>query len=293
MDTVGRHTYRSFAKVNLYLDVLNRRRDGFHDIETIFQTVSLCDELTVAPAGTLTLTCSNPNLETGPGNLVWRAATLLREVTGCTAGAALHLEKKIPLAAGLAGGSGDAAATLIGLNGLWDLGLTARRLARLALRLGSDVPYCLHGGTVAARGRGEQMADLPALPRTWMVLVHPDREISAAEAYGHPGLVRNLEPRFAGWTRGLRAARWALLKGQTASVVRNTLADPLIAQYPELGEIRESLKRLGCAAAAVSGSGPTVFGLCAGEEEAHRVAKALTGVRTTVVHTVSHGVTRA
>ena len=128
--------WRSFAKINLYLDVLRKRRDGYHNIETIFQTVNLYDELTFVNDNHLSMTCSGAGLDTGRSNLVYRAAALLQEETGCMRGARIHLEKRIPIAAGLAGGSGNAAATLSALNKLWDLRLPLGRLTRLARVLG-------------------------------------------------------------------------------------------------------------------------------------------------------------
>jgi len=156
-DGRGRVVEPARAKVNLYLDVVRRREDGFHDIETLFQSLDLADEVTLEPRGDgqLTLDCSLPGLCAPEDNLALRAAVLLRRHTGCGAGAHISLEKRIPVAAGLAGGSADAAAVLRGLNRLWGLGLSHGELAAPALELGSDVPYCLAGGLAAATGRGE------------------------------------------------------------------------------------------------------------------------------------------
>lgn len=154
--------YRSYAKINLYLDVLGRRRDDYHNIETIFQSVDLADELFFSDQPSrITLVCSVPELGTVESNLVYRAATLLKERTGCPLGARIQLEKRIPIAAGLAGGSSNAAATLVALNTLWNLRLTANAIRTLALELGSDVPYCTVGGTMAAMRRGEDLRPLP------------------------------------------------------------------------------------------------------------------------------------
>ncbi len=285
--------YRSYAKINLYLDVLRRRRDGFHNIETIFQTVSLCDQLTFAEERShILLTCSDPDLDSGEGNLVYRAAELLRAETGCTLGARIHLEKAIPIAAGLAGGSGNAAATLVALNKLWDLRLSDARLRGLALRLGSDVPYCTHGGTVAATRRGEDLDPLPELPPTWLVLVHPPIAVSASRTYNHPQLERNPAPAFAGRTRGFRDALRAVSRGDVAQAVFNRMERPVFHDQPQLAETTQRLRDLGCPAAAMSGSGPTLFGLCTDQRQARAVAEAVTDYPTSVVATVRVGVER-
>ena len=226
-------TFRSHAKINLYLDVLDRRPDGFHNIETIFQTVSLADELTVAeaPSGVV-LTCSRPDLDCGPGNLVCRAAALLLARTGCVRGARIHLEKHIPVAAGLAGGSGNAAATLDALNRLWKLGLTPAQLQAFGLELGSDVPYCLVGGTQGATGRGEQLVPLPPVPQTWCVLAHPPIQVSTAAVYHSPRLFRNTETPSAGRTRTFQCALDALSAGDWARRVTGKKFDTGVRAAP-------------------------------------------------------------
>lgn len=169
--------WRAYAKINLCLEALGRRRDGYHDLVTILQTIDLYDALTFQTAEEITLTCSDPRLER-EDNLVWRAAHLLQRATGVTAGAAIHLEKGIPTTAGLGGGSSDAATTLVALSELWGLRTTDSNLQNLAAALGSDVPFFLVGGTVLARGRGEDLTPLPALPEHWIVLTRPPIEIA-------------------------------------------------------------------------------------------------------------------
>ncbi len=151
---------KAYAKINLTLEVLGRREDGYHDIVSILQTIDLHDTLTLEPAQDMALECDQSELE-GPDNLVLKAAALLREATGCHQGARLKLQKGIPLAAGLGGGSSDAAAALLGLSRLWGLGLSAEKLMPLAAKLGSDVPFFLYGGTAMAQGRGEIVRPLP------------------------------------------------------------------------------------------------------------------------------------
>ncbi len=286
-------TYRSYAKINLYLDVLNKRRDGYNNIETVFQSVSLADQLVFEERhDRIELTCSAPELDNGEGNLVYRAAELLRRHTGCRAGARIHLEKHIPLAAGLAGGSGNAAATLVALNLLWDLRLAPGILLRLALELGSDVPYCLRGGAVAATRRGEDMAFLPPLPETWFVLVHPPIAVSASHTYNHPELERSDDRPFAGRTRAFRTAIDRLRQGNVPAMIFNRMERPVFIDHPHLQAMKEHLLELGCTAAAMSGSGPTLFGVCTDKRDANRIAGAIPDYPTSTVCTVAAGVER-
>ncbi len=283
--------YRSYAKINLYLDVICRRDDGYHDIETIFQTVSLSDTLRVRPLDSrIELTCSAPEAGTIDDNLVYRAAQLLRSECGCVLGAGMELEKEIPVAAGLAGGSGDAAAALIALNDLWALDLSEEQLRALALQLGSDVPYCLNGGTMAATGRGEIMEKLSALPETWFVLLHPLIRVSTPSAYQHPRLGLSEESPIDGKTPSFRTALHDFQSGELSSLLYNRMENAVFTMYPELRELKKRLVESGCSGALMSGSGPTLFGICADEEEAERIAKTFPDVEHSVVRSVDNGV---
>ncbi|MDZ4857404.1 MAG: 4-(cytidine 5'-diphospho)-2-C-methyl-D-erythritol kinase [Candidatus Hydrogenedentes bacterium] len=281
---------RSYAKINLYLDVLPQRPDGYHDIETIFQTVALYDVLTVSHQGGVTLSSAGPALDCGPENLVCRAAAALRDHTGYGAGARMHLEKRIPISAGLAGGSGNAAAALIGLNELWQLGLDTAELASIAITLGSDVPYCLVGGTVAATGRGEILEPLPALRATWCVLVHPGLRINTGEVYASPLLTKNTGPTVDGKTAPFQYALRQLAVGDLASAVYNRMEVPVFSAHPELQAVKQALLDAGCTATAMSGSGSTVFGICTSEQHAHSVCAGIAPLRSSAVSTVERGV---
>ena len=277
---------RSHAKINLYLYVLRQRRDGYHHIETIFQTVSLADKLDVEPrASGLSMQCTNPNLEAGDDNLVMRAARALQAATGCALGAHIYLDKRIPLAAGLAGGSGNAAGTLWALNQLWETGLSPPRLHRIAATLGADVPYCLVGGTIAATGRGELMHPLTPLPKTWFVLLHPELAVSTKAVYTSPHLEKSREKPFAGRTASFRKAIRAIHEGDFAAGIFNRMETAVFRIHPELAEWKDALLRAGCQAAAMSGSGPSVFGVCDSEQQAKHIAASLPGIRSTVVFT--------
>jgi 4-diphosphocytidyl-2-C-methyl-D-erythritol kinase len=286
-------TYRSYGKINLYLDVLDRRPDGFTNIETIFQTIDLWDELRVEAGGEgIEFACSDAGLCAPEENLVYRAAKLIRERAGVMEGVKIYLDKRLPVAAGLAGGSGNAAATLIALNDLWSLAFSGEALAEMALALGSDVPYCLSGGTVAATGRGEVMEALPAMDPRWLVLVHPPLAITAGQAYGHPKLTRNTEPVVDGKTEAFRTAQARLASGDVAGMIFNRMESGVFHDHPELASIKERLGDYGCVASAMSGSGPTVFGLCADEVNARHAGERFHDYRVSVIRTALQGVER-
>lgn len=284
-------TYRSYGKINLYLDVLDRRPDGFTNIETVFQTINLWDELRVeAGGGDIEFTCDKSDLCVPEENLVYRAAKLIRQRSGVMTGAKIHLSKRLPVAAGLAGGSGNAAAALIALNEVWSLGFTDEALAEMALMLGSDVPYCLQGGTVAATGRGEAMEVLPAIAPRWLVLVHPPLAITAGHAYDHSRLTRNLEVPEGGKTPAFREALARLASGDVGSMVFNRMESGIFHDHPELASIKRRLRDYGCDASAMSGSGPTVFGLCADEASARSAGEQFKDYKVSVIQTVPQGV---
>ena len=265
--------WRSFAKINLYLDVLRKRRDGYHNIETIFQTVNLYDELTFVNDNHLSMTCSGAGLDTGRSNLVYRAAALLQEETGCMRGARIHLEKRIPIAAGLAGGSGNAAATLSALNKLWDLRLPLGRLTRLARVLGSDVSYCLYGGTMAGTQRGEELSALPPIQNVWFVLAHPSAAMSAVSAYNHALLetfANRLSRENAHSEKQSEPSQREIFLSSF-----NRMEKPVFAEHKTLFDIKEILLKAGCDAVAMSGSGPTLFGVCHSQRDALKVAELL------------------
>ena len=289
--------YRSHAKVNLYLDVLNKRDDGYNNIETVFQTVDLADEMTFALTDReVSMTCSEQTLETDEGNLMMKAARVLQAHTGTTRGATMHLEKRIPIAGGMAGGSGNGAAALVALNALWETGCGAEELAGLALQLGSDVPYCIGGGTALATGRGEEIVSLEAIPTTWFVLVHPPIPISAGFVYTHPLLARSAEAP-SEVVGGLRVTpslseRMATLgRGDVSGVIFNRMEVPVFQAHPALAAIKARLLDAGCTAAAMSGSGATMFGVCRNQGSAEEVAGAIRDYPTTVVSSTPLGVT--
>ena len=271
------------AKLNLYLRVVGQRPDGYHEIETLFERIDLADELTFAPAARLEVTCSDPSLDIGPSNLVTKAAALLQRSEGVSQGAAIHLTKRIPMASGLGGGSSDAATTLIGLNRLWELGLSRPSLHALGAQLGSDVPFFLEEAAFAiGRGRGEQCEALTETsPALWHVLVVPEARLSTKDVY--EGFARAPASRPAG--RGLTAqhpsiniAVHALRNGslsELATGFTNDLQPEAIRRCPIIQEIQAYLRDGDCVGVMTSGSGPSVFGLCRHEAHAHQVVRQL------------------
>lgn len=261
------------AKINLTLGIEGVRADGYHEVEMIMQAVELHDCLVVEelPAG-IVLESLCPDLPPGPENLVYRAAAALQEYTGCRRGARIKLTKNIPLAAGLAGGSTDAAAALRALNKLWDLHLPGEELFRLGERMGADVPFCLLGGTALARGKGERLTPVKGPKGLGVVLVKPPFGVSTALVYS---LYDQIPPGSQPDTQAMLAA---LENGQLSvigSLLHNSLERITIKMHPVLDDIKKALLTEGAAGALMSGSGPTVFGLFSGIPEARAAARRL------------------
>lgn len=253
------------CKVNLLLNTLGKRADGFHELETVLQPIPLCDKLTFDRRGAgISLTCDQKDLATDQTNLVWRAAEKFFETAKLDAGAHIHLEKRIPMAAGLGGGSSDAAATLEGLNELFNQALGPNELHQLAAALGSDVPFFLQPCPALATGRGERVVSLEpfaALSGAAVLLVYPGFGIPTVWAYqqmarfpevaqGRPGRAQQLIQRLH--TGDLAGA---------AGEFYNALEAPALEKYPLLQIIREFLKEKGATVSMMSGSGSTVFGI--------------------------------
>ncbi len=249
-------TINAYAKVNLTLEVLGRRADGYHEIASVMQTVDLHDVVELTPADDVTLECDRPELET-PDNLALKAAAKLRMEAGVQAGAHVKLRKAIPIAAGLGGGSSDAAATLLGLNRLWGLGMSADDLTPLAEALSSDAPFFLRGGTAMVQGRGERVRPLPGINLKWMLIVAPAIEVpnKTAALYSAlpqssytPGrLTRKLEARI----RGAGDVPPQLLFNAFDDVAEET--------YPGILEYLNTLYALGAKEVHLAGSGPSIY----------------------------------
>ena len=261
---------RSFAKVNLALSVLGKRTDGYHDIQTIFQTTTLCDELEFRHSSTLELHCENLPDVRNEDNLVWKAASLLSEAVGNKEGVSITLRKMIPVGAGVGGGSSNAAATLLGLRRFWNLSISDEGLNSIAAGLGSDVPFFLTGGTALGFGRGEKIEPLPDYPSLSLVIVFPGIHVSTAEAYRSLNL---------GLTKTLKDHRIQRFIGQMREGVRsltglfNDFEASILTAYPPIREAKSFLEEQGSTATLLSGSGSSVFGFFSDEESAFAVSR--------------------
>jgi 4-diphosphocytidyl-2-C-methyl-D-erythritol kinase len=259
---------RASAKVNLALEVLGKRADGYHEIATVLQAVDLFDRIVVETADTLSLHTDDPDLPTDEGNLVMRAARLLQKAAGIETGARIRLQKRIPVAAGLGGGSSDAAATLSGLSRLWKLRWPTARLQELAVELGMDVPFFLGAGRAVARGRGEQLAPLPGGGGYALVLVNPRVPLSTREVYGRVPTGWRAEP--VGTDRVIEALRTRNVSRVAAALTNNLegLVEPVL---PVIGRMKAALLAAGALGAIMSGSGPTVFGMARSLDHARQI----------------------
>lgn len=260
----------AYAKLNLSLEILGRRQDGFHDLISVMQTVSLADTLTVSLADSMRFECTVPELGS-PENLAYRAASLVRERYSVQAGSQISLHKEIPAAAGLGGGSSDAAAALVATTHLWHVPATCEVLQPLAARLGSDVPFFLTGGTSLVEGRGECVTPLPPVRETWYLLVKPPIDVATRDVFAA------LSER--DWTDGAttRALAKSLASGGQVTTGINTLEQPLFRLYPEALDCFRAVQDLFPRRTMISGSGPTVFAVCEGLEDARAGADKLAG----------------
>jgi len=248
------------AKVNLYLRVVGRRPDGYHDVVTVMQPLTLADGLTVSVGGEgISLTCDRPELPQGDENLVWRAARQFQAETGLTPGVRLSLTKRIPVAAGLGGGSSDAAGTLLALNELTGKPLSPGRLHRLASRLGADVPFFLAREPAVGRGTGTRLSAVTLLPY-WYLLVNPGVPLSTRWVYEKLDL--------AGLAGPPATEAWDPEHPETW--VRNDLGTVAVKRFPELAQLLAGLHDAGAWVQGISGSGPTLFGLFRTREAAHQ-----------------------
>jgi 4-diphosphocytidyl-2-C-methyl-D-erythritol kinase len=257
------------AKVNLTLEVMGRRADGYHEIATILQCIDLCDRLVLEEDATaLSLESTSPDVPVDEQNLALRAARLLREAAGVDRGVHVRLDKRIPVGAGLGGGSSDAAAVLLGLNRLWRLRWSRERLAGVAVRLGMDVPFFLGNGRAIGTGRGERLERLDSGGGYALVLINPGFVLSTREVYG-----RALPAVYSDGGR-VPVMREALRRRNTrlvAASLYNVLEAVVQPAYPVIGQMKAALVSAGALAAAMSGSGPTVFGVARSLDHARQI----------------------
>ena len=271
---IDKTTQRAYAKINIGLDVLRRRADGYHEVKMIMQTVDIYDELVLERRKEpgIELRMDNSDLPSGGDNLICRAADLLFREKKITEGVNISLTKRIPIAAGMAVGSADAAAALRGLNELFDMGYSLKELQALGVGLGADIPYCLAGGTMLSEGIGEILTPLPAPPEAYLVIAKPDINVSTAFVYG------NLHADRLTWHPDIDGMIAALQQGEMEGItvrLGNVLETVTVREYPVVEQIKELLKAQGAQNALMSGSGPTVFGIFKEKETARRAAQAV------------------
>lgn len=282
---------KAMAKINLALDVIGERPDGYHDVRMVMQTIGMYDtlELTAKKEPGIRLTANLPFIPVDGRNLVWKAADLLMKEFGVSDGVRISLHKFIPVAAGLAGGSSDAAAALIGINRLFHLGLDKKELMERAVQIGADVPYCVMRGTALAEGIGEKLTPLPPVPDCAVLIGKPGISVSTKTAYQNLDMddISN-RPDIDGMIQAITDQD---LEG-IASRMQNVFAPGIEKQYPVIAAIRELMEKNGAIKAMMSGSGPTVFGLFPSRNQAEKAAGILSGsrlARTVHVTGMFHG----
>jgi 4-diphosphocytidyl-2-C-methyl-D-erythritol kinase len=279
-------TLQAYAKVNLTLEVMSKRTDGYHEVASILQTISLADTITFESSKTLDFHCDVTSLQS-PDNLVLKSAKLLQETTGCTKGAIIHLIKRIPIAAGLGSGSTDAAATLVGLNHLWQLNISLQKLSELAAKLGSDVAFFIYGGTTIAKGRGEEIIPLLLIPETWLVLLKP-----AIEPV--PGKTAQLYSRLtpSNFTSGQHTQKLVTHLNHGGNLdetfLFNVFEQVAFDFFPGLSDYSSTMLKSGARSIHLAGSGPVLFTIVPDKARGETILKRLDkeGLGAYLVHTI-------
>ena len=284
---------RAPAKINLTLRVIGRRADGYHLLDTIMVPVSLYDEIDIqqrsitrraAPLVPIEIRCSHPQVPLGRDNIAYRAAELLMQKQKVKRHVCIRIQKKIPIGAGLGGGSTDAAAVLIGLNRMWKLRLSVRQMERLALQLGADVPFFIRAKPARARGIGEKLSLLPKLRRRWLVLAYPGFPVATAWVYG------NLPVKLTKVSVNTSIATPLESLDTLEKLLVNDLEQVAIRRYPEIGRVKTILSLAGAVAVLMSGSGSAVFGVFRSKrwaEIAYRRMQREEGVQAFLVHVLN------
>jgi 4-diphosphocytidyl-2-C-methyl-D-erythritol kinase len=262
-----------FAKINLFLEIVGVRPDGFHEVVMVLQNIDLADTVQITTQREITIRCDHPQVPTNEENIAYKAVQVMQQALGRKDGALIEIEKKIPVAAGLAGGSANAASVLVGLNLLWDAGLTVRELEKLAQLLGSDVPFCIDGGTALAVGRGEILSPLLSFKGIPLVLAKArNLAISTAWAY------TTYREQYADAKPAKASNLPLLLSGlvhhdfeRMTKHLYNDLERVILPGYAEVAYLKQRMSEAGASGVMMSGSGPSVFGLCSDEAQARSV----------------------
>lgn len=255
------------AKVNYLLDVIRRRPDGYHELRMIMQRISLCDDITITltESSDVKVTCGKKGVPDGPGNIAWKAARIMLDHSSEGHGATIEITKNIPVAAGLGGGSSDAASVLIGMNQLLGLGFSDQRLMEIGVKLGADVPFFIFKKTALAEGIGEELRNMPEMPKAWILLVNPGVRVSTAWVYQTLQLtnekVLSILPEFFGTVNDI------------CTLLSNDLEAVTIPAFPVIAEIKSRMMQLGAVGSMMSGSGPTVFGIFRSKDQAENACQ--------------------
>lgn len=261
---------RAHAKINLYLDVVSKRQDGYHNLETVFHSIGLHDQVILRERSNkgFTIHCEHPNVPTDSSNLAYQAAQSLNDVVGGIGGLEIQINKQIPVAAGLAGGSANAAAVLYGVNELFKLGLSAQELMDIGGKLGADVPFCLRGGAAYGTVKGDILTPLPAFTDIPLVLLNTGIAVSTSEVF------KNFNITLTKQKKESIIIRTCVEKSDIIGVGRNLyniLENPVFAKHPELAELKVQLStQTGCYGALMSGSGATMFALMEDTDASNR-----------------------
>ncbi|MRR57379.1 MAG: 4-(cytidine 5'-diphospho)-2-C-methyl-D-erythritol kinase [Deltaproteobacteria bacterium] len=271
------------AKINYRLDVIRRRQDNYHDLRMVMQRIALCDELEISLSESpgIRVSCGREGVPDGPGNIAWKAADSLLSLAGTAVGVEISIAKHIPVAAGLGGGSSDAAAVLMGLNDLLGLRLSDAELMSMGVKLGADVPFFIFKKTALAEGIGDRLTELSGLPQVWLVLVNPNIHVSTAWVYQNLQLTKKVDadtlPKFCNRVEDI------------CGLLSNDLEPVTIGRFPVIQEIKELLAAKGARGVLMSGSGPTVFAVFETEEGARHCHAEVAGNAawfSTVTHTI-------
>ncbi|XCY62226.1 4-(cytidine 5'-diphospho)-2-C-methyl-D-erythritol kinase [Streptococcus iniae] len=268
-------TERAPAKINLGLDIIGKRHDGYHDLDMVMVSVDLCDYITVSPMDEdrilIQSDCSKMPVDNK--NDVYKATLLVKKAYGITQGVSIFLRKKIPVCAGMGGGSSDAVATLRALNRLWNLNMSCQEMIGLGMAIGSDVPYCIEAGCARVGGKGEKVEQLAGRFSSWVVLVKPEFGISTRTVFPKLDLERISRVDIDALVTAIETKNYSTLQ----TVMGNSLEDVSIAKRPFIQKIKDRMLASGADVALMTGSGPSVFALCRAEKQADRVVNSLKG----------------
>ncbi len=278
----------SYSKINLTLDILGKRQDGYHNIETIMQSINLADRISIKGGGEgIKIRCNHPLVPIDSQSLTYRTAEKILDRYRITVGVKVEIDKKIPLSSGMAGGSANSASILVGINKLFDLNLSNNDLREIGEELGMDIPFCIQNGTALAYHKGEKVTPLPFInPPLWVIVINPGFEIPTEWAY------KNLDLEQAKKEKNNTSAMIKALKERElqgiARNLYNSFEGLIIKEYPEIGKIKNRLIEAGALGALMSGSGPTVFGIAQNKEQALKIYEKLKSEYKLiwVVHTV-------